>query len=304
MVINGVEVGGGSVRIHRPEIQEAVFALLGIDAEEARAKFGFLLDALRYGCPPHGGIAFGFDRLVMLLTGAEAIRDVNRIPQDPDSQLPVDGGARDGGDGSVARTGAQPDQNPFMTAEAPSHKRPESVLVVVYSADSQVLMLRRHEPPTFWQSVTGSLEWGEQPEQAARRELVEETVWMRQRWKTAMTVTCSKSTRFGATVTLRGHGKSRACFSLGCSRSMPGDFGRSGTLGIRMVAPGGGGAARVFLHESASNPGLGSGRIASGFIIGGGCGGARRSWQVTASGPTSSTARSGRTTSAGNCSPS
>ena len=62
-----------------------------------------------------------------------------------------------------------------MIAEASSHKRPESVLVVVYSADSQVLMLRRHEPPTFWQSVTGSLEWGEQPEQAARRELVEET---------------------------------------------------------------------------------------------------------------------------------
>lgn len=62
-----------------------------------------------------------------------------------------------------------------MTAETSSRKRPESVLVVIYSANSEVLMLRRHEPPTFWQSVTGSLEWGEQPEQAARRELVEET---------------------------------------------------------------------------------------------------------------------------------
>ena len=151
MVLNGIEMGGGSVRIHREEVQSKVFRALKINAEDAQLKFGFLLDALQYGAPPHGGIAIGLDRLVMLMTGAESIRDVIAFPKTQRAQdlltqapSPVDEKQLRELHIKLRNVAARPPETgrDASMSERP-WKIPESVLVVIHTPALDVLLIQR-----------------------------------------------------------------------------------------------------------------------------------------------------------------
>ena len=116
MVCNGFEIGGGSIRIHRQAMQQAVFDVIGLTQEEARSQFGFLLDAFKYGPPPHGGMAFGWDRIIMLLAGADSIRDVIAFPKAASGGDPLTG-APDADHGGAAQGGRRR-RGPRPAAEA------------------------------------------------------------------------------------------------------------------------------------------------------------------------------------------
>ncbi len=117
LVLNGTEVGGGSVRIHTTEMQQTVFELLGIDEQEAEDKFGFLLNALQYGCPPHGGMAFGLDRLVMLMCGAPSIRDVIAFPKTQTAACPLTAAPTEAGERQLKELGIRLRKPPAEVAE-------------------------------------------------------------------------------------------------------------------------------------------------------------------------------------------
>ena len=105
LVLDGTEIGGGSIRIHRPEVQQEVFKVLGISEAEAEERFGFLLDAMRYGAPPHGGLALGLDRIVALIAGLRLDPRRDRVPEDRERRRPADRRAGRGRPAAAGRVG-------------------------------------------------------------------------------------------------------------------------------------------------------------------------------------------------------
>jgi aspartyl-tRNA synthetase len=122
VVLNGIELGGGSIRIHNTEMQKIVFELLGIQEKEAEEKFGFLLEALKYGCPPHGGIALGLDRLIMLMTGSASIRDVIAFPKTQTASCPLTAAPTAISDEQLRELGIRIRQSAAKTAEQAEQK--------------------------------------------------------------------------------------------------------------------------------------------------------------------------------------
>jgi aspartyl-tRNA synthetase len=118
LVCNGNEIGGGSIRIHRRDVQERVFKVMGIDAEAAQHQFGFLLDAFAFGAPPHGGVAFGWDRITALLAGTESIRDVIAFPKTGGGYDPLTGAPAPITDKQRREAGV--DAKPLKKLEAPA----------------------------------------------------------------------------------------------------------------------------------------------------------------------------------------
>src|ERR671914_2534014 len=112
IALDGVEIGGGSIRINRPEVQQQVFNVLGISEQEAEARFGFLLDALRYGAPPHGGIAYGIDRIVAIIAGRDSIRDVIAFPKTASGADPLTGAPAPVDERQLRELGIRVDQPP------------------------------------------------------------------------------------------------------------------------------------------------------------------------------------------------